>query len=105
MGAGKSTVGRALGKSLGWNFLDLDPFVEEPPSGLTVAAMPGDVVLLRREPPDALDLSPLQAYGPLLERRNEQLEKASDEAIAHPLISRYFTDLVAGRYINDAKIN
>ena len=29
----------------------------------------------------------------------------SDEAIAHPLISRYFTDLVAGRYINDAKIN
>ena len=29
MGAGKSTVGRVLGKSLDWNFLDLDPFVEE----------------------------------------------------------------------------
>jgi len=28
-----------------------------------------------------------------------------DEAIAHPLISRYFTDLVEGRYVNDEKIN
>jgi shikimate kinase len=29
MGAGKSTVGRVLGKSLGWGFVDLDPLVEE----------------------------------------------------------------------------
>ena len=29
MGAGKTTVGRALGKRLGWKFLDLDDLVEQ----------------------------------------------------------------------------
>jgi shikimate kinase len=29
MGAGKTTVGRALAKSLGWNFLDLDDVIEQ----------------------------------------------------------------------------
>ena len=29
----------------------------------------------------------------------------SNEAIAHPLLTSYFTRLEAGRYINDAKIN
>ena len=29
----------------------------------------------------------------------------SEEAIAHPLISSYFTRLEAGRYVNDLKIN
>ena len=30
---------------------------------------------------------------------------SSNEAIAHPLLTSYFTRLEAGRYINDAKIN
>jgi shikimate kinase len=29
MGAGKTTAGRALAKSLGWNFLDLDDVIEQ----------------------------------------------------------------------------
>ena len=29
MGAGKTTVGRALAKSLRWNFLDLDDVIEQ----------------------------------------------------------------------------
>jgi shikimate kinase len=29
MGAGKTTVGRALARRLGWNFLDLDDLIEE----------------------------------------------------------------------------
>ena len=29
MGAGKTTVGRALGKRLGWKFLDLDDLIEQ----------------------------------------------------------------------------
>lgn len=29
MGAGKTTVGRALAKNLGWNFLDLDDVIEQ----------------------------------------------------------------------------
>ena len=51
MGAGKTTVGRALARRLGWNFFDLDDVIEqrEGRSVATIFAHAGEAVFRRAE--------------------------------------------------------